>query len=151
MGSRQIFFNLFVIATALAHALLEIQAEGKYGWAEKLPTRKFTGFFARIFSEHKYITGFHLATTTFIIVFAHLPVFFVSPWTLGNEMLVVGFVLLHTAIEDFLWFVFNPHFGIHKFNRKHIWWHKRWFLGLPAGYWIAVPIGMLLVAASEVF
>lgn len=150
MTLRMALFDLFVIATALSHALLEIQIEGKHGWAEKLPTRKFTGKLINWFSELKYITGFHIATGAVIVLFAHLPIFFVSHWSWEYEFLVVGFILLHFTLEDFLWFVFNPHYGIHKFNRKHIWWHKKWFLGVPVGYWVGLPLGLILISVSGV-
>ena len=48
---------------------------------------------------------------------------------------------LFWVVEDFLWFVLNPHFGWSKFNKNSIWWHKRWFLGLPLDYWLLGGLG----------
>jgi len=43
--------------------------------------------------------------------------------------------MLFWIIEDFLWFVLNPAFGIAGFVRKNIPWHKQWFLNVPVDYW----------------
>jgi hypothetical protein len=52
--------------------------------------------------------------------------------------------MLFWVIEDFLWFALNPHYGLRKFRREHIWWHKRWLLGVPVDYWIMSASAVLL-------
>jgi hypothetical protein len=48
------------------------------------------------------------------------------------------------VVEDFLWFVVNPAFGLRRFRPRHIAWHKRWAFGAPVDYWIFGAISVLL-------
>jgi len=144
MSVSFLLFIIFIFLTATIHALLEIQIEGPHGWAAKLPTFRFTNWWTKKFTEVGYITGFHTFTLIFVLVFAHFPLFFVEQWSLANEALVLSFTFFHFVLEDFLWFVYNPHFGIRRFSRAYIWWHKRWFLGLPLGYWMGAICGVAL-------
>ena len=148
ISSAMIALILFIGVTASAHALLEIQIEGASGWAEKLPTRRFSSRLVRRFAEVGYVTGFHIATGAFVVALAHFPVLFAEHWTWLNEGVVIAYILLHFTVEDFLWFVYNPAYGIQKFKKRHIWWHKHWFACLPISYWISVPIAIILLALS---
>lgn len=148
MVTSWIFFILFVGLTATVHALLEIQIEGAKGWAEKLPTKHFSSEIIKRFTEVGYITGFHIATGALIVAFAHFPVLFVQHWTWMNELTVIAFILLHFTVEDFLWFVYNPVYGLQKFNKQYIWWHKHWLFYLPASYWVSLPLAILFLAIS---
>ncbi len=141
-------FLILLVCTATAHALMEIHIEGKDGWAAKLPTKKFDGWLIQKILGAP-LTGYHLTMTATVLALAHLPILFVQPWSWTYEALVIGFCILHFTLEDFLWFVFNPHFGLRKFRPQYIWWHSRWFLGLPLGYWLAVPIGILFVTLGR--
>jgi hypothetical protein len=136
---------IFLFLTASLHAKLEIEIEGKHGWAEKLPTKKFSFFVTKYLSEHNYITGFHFFNVLLIFGLFHFPIFFVPEWTINYELFVIGFTMLHFTLEDFLWFVYNPAFGLRKFKKKNIWWHKNWFLGLPVSFWFAIPVGIALL------
>lgn len=136
---------LFACGTSLVHAILEIQIEGPNGWAKALPTKKFTGWIARNLTEVGYITGFHAATLAFIALLAHFPVLFVSDWTWQRESAVLGFLFFHFTFEDFFWFVLNPSYGIAKFKKQHIWWHRHWIFGLPASYWLGIILGLVFL------
>ncbi len=133
-----------MLACSTILAFLEIQIEGKYGWAEKLPCFKTK---KKILGE-KPITGYHIFVLAFTFLIFHLPVFYISEWTLKNELLVLGSWIFVWSLEDFLWFVFNPHYGLKKFNKnnKDLWWHESWFLGLPSFYWISFPLSAILIA-----
>jgi hypothetical protein len=48
-------------------------------------------------------------------------------------------------LEDFLWFVFNPHYGIKKFRKGEIWWHKTWWGPVPSLYWQMAVITTVLL------
>jgi hypothetical protein len=48
-------------------------------------------------------------------------------------------------IEDFLWFVFNPHYGIKKFRKGQIWWHTNWLGPMPVLYWWLLPVVIVLL------
>lgn len=133
-----------VCVTAGLHAWMEIEIEGPHGWASKLPTAPFDNAITRILFGSP-ITRYHVAMGLTILAFAHIPVLFVQPWSVANELIIIGYTILHLTLEDFLWFVFNPAFGLRKFKREHIWWHKRWIFKLPLGYWIAMPLSLFLI------
>jgi hypothetical protein len=40
----------------------------------------------------------------------------------------------------------NPHYGWKKFTRENVWWHKRWFLGLPVDYWVLGTLCLVLLS-----
>lgn len=134
----------FVFAAATVYALLEIQIEGPYGWAAKLPTWRKSGFpWNVLVGADKELTGFHFYSTVLLVLLFHSPFLFV-PWSLAVELRILALFFAVRTLEDFLWFVFNPAFGLSKFNRASIPWHKNWFLGLPVGYWMTMPLALLL-------
>ena len=139
-----IIYLLYLIICALILALLEIQIEGKYGWAKKLPTFKLKQKIGI-----KPITGYHIYFLSFTILLIHLPLFFTG-WSLKNELLIIGSWIFIWSLEDFLWFIFNPYFGLKKFNKqnKNLWWHQSWFLGLPTFYWLVFPLAAILISLS---
>jgi hypothetical protein len=58
------------------------------------------------------------------------------------ELRVIGFIIFFFLVEDFLWFVLNPAFGIRRFRREHIWWHApTWWWIMPRDYWVFSIIG----------
>ncbi|MBU2612650.1 MAG: hypothetical protein KKB62_02930 [Nanoarchaeota archaeon] len=130
----EIFFRgIFIFILSLIFALLEIEIEGPNGWARKLPTwyRK-SGFFSKVFYNlfpRKPLTGYHFFVLPWVFLFLHFAFFIGLEWTIANEIAVlISFSLLIMA-EDFLWFIFNPYFGVGKFKREKIWWHSsmNWF------------------------
>lgn len=76
-----------------------------------------------------------------------------TPWY-GRPAAVLGWVgvlaffFAFWILEDFLWFVLNPAFGLAKFTPAHVPWHKHWLLGVPADYLSTTAIGALLVSLS---
>ena len=59
------------------------------------------------------------------------------------------FMILFWIVEDFLWFVFNPAYGIRRFRREDIWWHAQsWWWFMPRDYWLTLPMGVLLYVLS---
>lgn len=137
-------FLVFMAFLSLILALWEIQIEGKEGWAAKLPTWRIEkGWVVRIFGSRP-ITGYHIFMSVFMIAVIHLPLFFVS-WSWRLESLLIGFLLGMLLLEDFLWFVLNPHYGIKNFRRGKIWWHKNWLGPVPMLYWIMIVFAGLLI------
>ncbi|MGA8848285.1 MAG: hypothetical protein WB564_00450 [Dehalococcoidia bacterium] len=61
--------------------------------------------------------------TLFLIAIVHLPLIFV-PWSWRLESLVLGFYVGMVFLEDLLWFVLNPYYGIKNSRKGKIWWHK---------------------------
>lgn len=142
------YIYLFFISASLA--FLEIQVEGANGWAKGLPTWRIENKWTRKLIGTKPLTGYHVHLILFIFLFAHLPYFlgFII-LSLAMEMRLLSFIILLLLTEDFLWFVFNPAYGIKKFKPQYIWWHSSsWWWIMPRDYWIFGPIGIALYLLS---
>jgi len=137
-------FLAFMVLMAFILALWEIQIEGKYGWAAKAPCWRIEKGWLVKLTGGRPLTGYHLFMTLFLIAMVHLPLFFV-PWSWRLECLLIGFYLGMVLVEDFLWFAFNPHYGIKSFRKGKIWWHKRWWGPVPDFYWIVLIIIAVLI------
>lgn len=135
----------FILIASILLALLEIQIEGKNGWASKLPTWKVHNPFKKIVNW-PYITGYHLFLNCFIFFVLQFPFFLGAAFTLKNEITVLEVTFLILITEDLMWFVFNPAWGIKKFFSETIPWHGRKILFLPRNYWVA----FMLVAVLEI-
>lgn len=128
---------IFVFAVSLFFAFLEIEIEGKHGWAERLPTwyRKSSGLskLHYLLNSKKPLTGYHLFMLSFIILMFHSGFFFGLAWTKLNEIIILFFIITFLIVEDFLWFQFNPFYGSKIFKKGKIWWNsnQRWILSLP--------------------
>jgi hypothetical protein len=134
----------FMILLGFLLALWEIQIEGKDGWAANSPGWRIEkGWPVKLFGGRP-ITGYHVFMTLFLVTIIHLPLFFVS-WCWRLESLLIGFYLGMLLVEDFLWFVLNPHYGIKKFRKGKIWWHKQWLGPVPLLYWILLVFIVLLI------
>ncbi|BBQ00835.1 hypothetical protein BSFA1_59630 [Burkholderia sp. SFA1] len=51
-------------------------------------------------------------------------------------------------IEDFLWFVLNPAFGLARFNPSDVPWHKHWIAFAPTDYWTMGAAAIVLFVVS---
>lgn len=144
---------LFIIATVLA--LLEIQIEGAQGWAKNLPCWRpnpdsfIARSYARVMSG-KSLTGYHIAMFSLVLITLHIPFFAGISWGLVKQLEVFSAFFLLTICWDFLWFIFNPHYGPSRFKAEYIWWHKNWIGYVPADYLggITVSIILTLIAAA---
>lgn len=149
---EHIVFALFVIMVATLFALIEIQIEGADGWAEKLPTWRVKNKLTQFFLGGRPLTGYHLFFFSFILSVAHLPygLGFLAP-TWAAELRIAAFIIFFFIVEDFLWFVLNPAFGLSKFKASQIWWHTHsWWWIMPRDYWIFGPIALGLYILSWV-
>jgi hypothetical protein len=149
---------LFFVGVALAStlfAMLEIQIEGGQGWAAGLPTWKVDNRLTRLCCGNRPLTGYHFYMHLLVLTFLHLPFLIgLAEWTWRHELRVLGFLILFYITEDFLWFVFNPAFGLRRFKREHIWWHApSWWWIMPRDYWVFLPVGvgMYLVSQGLIF
>jgi hypothetical protein len=137
-------FLAFMIFMAVILALWEIQIEGKDGWAAKLPGWRIEkGWFVKV-TGGRPITGYHLYMTVFLIAIVHLALFF-TPWSWRLECLILAFYIGMVLLEDFFWFVLNPHYGIKSFRKGKIPWHKGWWGPLPSFYWILLVVLIVLI------
>ena len=65
-------------------------------------------------------------------------------WDIRTEVIILSAYTLIVALEDFLWFVFNPYYGLKKFNKKHIPWHEDWFGPIPLQYVYVIVLWITL-------
>ena len=135
-----------LFAMAGFFALVEIQVEGADGWAAKLPTWKIDNALTRRLISGKPLTGYHFWLFLFMLAAVHLPYGLgLVQFDLSTELRILAFFILFWILEDFLWFVFNPAFGIRAFRKDRIWWHEpAWWWVMPKDYWLFGPIGLLL-------
>jgi len=135
------FLNaIFIFSISILFAFLEIEIEGKNGWAKKLPTwyrKSGLSKLPYLTTSKKPLTGYHLIMNLFILLVFHSIFFFGIVWTPIREIAVITAYLIFIIIEDFLWFLFNPYFGLKNFKKEKIWWHNKskWIFGLfPIDY-----------------
>lgn len=123
---------LYTCLISFTAAKLEIEIEGKHGWAGRLPTWRIKNWITHLFGQ-SHITGYHTWFTVTIFLLSHMGFVLGLPWHLSTELLMLACFLIGATIEDYLWFVLNPHYGWDRFSAYHITWHK-WTL------WEKVPI-----------
>jgi hypothetical protein len=139
-----LYFGTLLLASFL-FAKVEIQIEGGDGWAAKLPTWRIENRLTEILYGGRPLTGYHLYVQLFVLVFCHLPFAFGLPFSARSEALVLAFMVFFWILEDFLWFVVNPRFGIKKFKASEIWWHRKaWLVIAPREYFTAGGLAVFL-------
>jgi len=146
-------FIVYFLILAVFYAKLEIAIEGKFGYAEKLPCKKWQlkGALKRIVGDRKYLAEYHIWMMAVLLLFFHLPLWFTG-WSFWRiELFVLGLFIIFLVLEDFLWFLLNPHYGLKKFKKGQVWWHPKWFWGVPSFYWTAIPIGAGMILLSLVY
>jgi len=143
-------FAAYLFAISLVLALLEIQIEGANGWASALPTWRFQPKWLLRLTSGKAITGYHVWLNSLLLLWLHLPFWFV-PWSWASEFMIAGTYFLMSVQWDFLWFVLNPHFGIGRFSAAHVSWFRAWFLGIPVDYYTGLAVSLLCWLAAAGF
>lgn len=139
----------WIILTAFFFSQAEIQIEGQAGWASNLPTWRVENYWLLdIFWGGRPMTGYHAWVFSFMFLVFHLGVFINFNWSLKIEARIIASLMLFWIIEDFLWFILNPAFGIANFSPDKIPWHKQWFLNIPVDYWTFTIVAALLIWLS---
>lgn len=132
-----------MLACAFVFARVEIEIEGPDGWAAKLPTWRISNRWTKLFFGSRPLTGYHLWMLIFVLLMVHAPTA-MQPWTWSwrSELRAVSFYILFFIVEDFLWFILNPAYGLARFRREHIWWHApTWWWVMPRDYWLFLVLG----------
>jgi hypothetical protein len=148
MNTDLIIQVLYLFLVSLIFAGLEIQIEGKNGWAAQLPAWRpdNSNWFSKIFRKilfGKDVDGYHLLIFTLLLVILHYPYFTGRIWNFSQEFATLALFFLMTIVWDFLWFIMNPYYGLSHFRPEYIWWHKKWFLSLPVDYWVGLGASAL--------
>lgn len=148
-------FYVFILATAFA--LLEIQIEGKNGWAKNLPcwrpdSQSILSRIYSLFMNGKELTGYHVVMFPIPLLILHFPFVAGASWTIFKELETLSMYFLMAPTWDFLWFVWNPAYGIIKFRPQFIPWHKKWIGPVPKDYPTGVAVSFILaLVAGDIF
>ena len=134
MNELLLKYFIFCLISATLLALLEIQIEGQYGWAQKLPTFRFRiKLIDMLPGLQGDFSGYHILLFISVMTLIH-SVFLFIKWDIYTELILISAYMLITNLEDFLWFVFNPAYGVKKFKKEDVWWHKDWIGRIPLKY-----------------
>lgn len=137
-------YFVFCLISAILLSLLEIQIEGKNGWAKDLPTWRIKlKIFDILPGFQKPLTGYHIYFFSSVFFIMHIPFLFMR-WDIYTEIILLSAYMLIAKLEDFLWFVFNPNYGIKKFKKEFIPWHPDWFGPVPSQYLYSFIIWIIL-------
>jgi hypothetical protein len=136
----------WVLLLGLFFAMTEIQIEGAHGWASSLPTWRIEHHpLLDLFWGGRPLTGYHAWVFSFMFLAFHLPHVVHGSFSRQTEARCLGALMLFWIVEDFLWFVLNPAFGLARFSPAHVPWHRHWLLGVPTDYLTFTLAGALLV------
>lgn len=142
---RSIGYLAWVLLMAVFFAEVEIQIEGAAGWAAQLPTWRIEHhWLLDIFWGGRPMTGYHAWVFSFMALAFFAPLAFAGRFRVREAALALAGLMLFWIVEDFLWFVLNPAYGLARFGPQQIPWHRRWWLGAPTDYWVAV-IGSMAI------
>lgn len=140
-----------LIVVSFLFAKAEIEIEGKAGWAANLPTWRIEDHpLLQIFWGGRPLTGYHVWMFAFMAAVFHMSLLFDWQWSMEREARILGGLMIFWIVEDFLWFVFNPAFGLSKFNAGSIPWHKRWICFVPVDYAVGLVLGSFMIWYSFV-
>jgi|SRR3989344_1673863 len=141
---------IFFALLSFTVAKLEIEIEGKDGWARNLPTWRIKNKLTDLILNNAPLTGYHLWMFSTIFVLLHFPFILGITWTFSWEIKLIAFFLAFITLEDFLWFVLNPAYGIRKFNKTTVTWHHIWIGPIPLFYLTNIFISISLFSIGSI-
>jgi hypothetical protein len=145
--------TLLLFLWAFGLAGIELEIEGAYGWAERLPTwfRK-SGLVDRIYGPamgHRPLTGYHVYAFTIPLLLLHLPFVMGVDWTLAGELRALATYFALAVFWDYLWFVLNPAYTVRRFERGRVWWFEvPWLWRFPRDYYTGIGLSIVLAALA---
>jgi hypothetical protein len=145
--------TVLLFAWAFGLAGIEIEIEGAYGWAERLPTWfKKRGRLGRVYGlvmGGRPLTGYHVYAFTIPMLVLHLPFVMGVEWTLAGELRAVATYFALAVVWDYLWFVLNPAYTVKRFRRGNVWWFEvPWIWRFPLDYYLGIAVSILLAALA---
>jgi hypothetical protein len=141
---------LYVAVLAFFFAQVEIQIEGGAGWAANLPTWRIEEhWLLDLLWVGRPLTGYHAWAFSFMALVFHLPAVLFQRWSWNIELRILGALALFWILEDWLWFVLNPAYGLARFAPEFVPWHKHWIGPMPADYWVSAVLGLSLLVWSH--
>jgi hypothetical protein len=147
--------SVFWFLFAAVFAMVEIESEGKFGWAERAPTwYRTAGFAGRLYGllmGGKPLTGYHAAMFFIPVMIFHAGFLMGAPWSPEAELTTWAMYFAWNVLWDFLWFVLNPHYTIAGFRKNLVWWHakSRWVGGMfPLDYLAGLIVSLACAALA---
>ena len=109
-------FSTFIVFFSFIFSIIEIEIEGKYGWAKNLPTVHLT-------KNPKSLTFYHVYIFLFVLSAFNM-IFFIRTELLNwsNWLYIFSMTLMFFFLEDMYWFFANPFHSITEKNEWHIYW-----------------------------
>jgi hypothetical protein len=142
-----LFIALLILAVVFAQ--VEVHIEGEHGWAAKLPTWRIEKHpLLDLFFGGRPITGYHVWMFLFMALVFHLPLAMVQRFDAVLEARIIGSLGVFWVLEDFLWFVINPAYGLRRFRKQHVPWHRHWWGPAPVDYFALAGVGLALILWS---
>jgi hypothetical protein len=79
----------------------------------------------------------------------HLPFVSGVHWTLAGELRTVAINFALAVVWDYLWFVLNPAYTVHRFRRGQVWWFEvRWLWRFPLDYHTNIALSIALAGLA---
>jgi hypothetical protein len=153
MDELEIGRTLLLFAWAFGLAGIEIEIEGGYGWAERLPTwflkRGATGRVYGALMGRRPLTGYHVFAFTIPIVILHFPYAMGADWSLAAELRTFATFFAVAVVWDYLWFVLNPAYTVRRFGKGRVWWFEvPWIWRFPLDYYAGIALSIGLAGLS---
>lgn len=150
------WYSLYAFVIAVIISILEIQIEGKNGWAKNLPCwrpkqKRLPVKIISLFQGGKEVTGYHLALNLLEVAIFHFPFFAGADWNIARQMQILSCLPLFWILQDFTWFVWNPFYGLKRFNARSIPWHKKWAGPVPADYLVGILFSVIFAYGTMIF
>lgn len=138
----------FVFAFAVIFALIEIEIEGKHGWAAKLPTAR--NVVGHLTLYHVYMVSLAVLVVSGFVYFRERGPCKAVATRSSTPLYVVAkiavHVILYLLLQDFLWFVLNPHYTLAGYKSESIGWHGGWWGGLPLFNFVGLGVVAIVMA-----
>jgi hypothetical protein len=145
--------TLLLFFWAFGLAGIEVEVEGGYGWAERLPTwfrkRGAVGRTYGLAMGRRPLTGYHVYAFVIPMLVLHLPFVSGVDWTLAGELRTIATYFALAVVWDYLWFVLNPAYTVRRFARGNVWWFEvPWIWRFPLDYYVGVGLSVALAALA---
>jgi hypothetical protein len=153
MDELEVGRTLLLFFWAFGLAGIEVEIEGGYGWAERLPTwfrrRGSVGRAYGVVMGRRPLTGYHVYAFTIPLLVLHLPFVMGVEWTLAGELRTIATFFALAVVWDYLWFVLNPAYTVRRFERGRVWWFEvPWIWRFPLDYFVGVGLSVALAAGA---
>jgi hypothetical protein len=153
MGELDIDRTVLLWLWAFGLGAIEVEIEGGYGWAQRLPTwwtrRGIVGKLFDVFMGHRPLTGYHVYAFTIPLLLLHLPFTVGVEWSLSAELIALATYFVLASVWDYHWFVLNPAYTVRRFRRGNVWWFEEpWIWRFPLDYYLSVLASIALALAA---